>query len=420
MNPSLTRRHWLAAGLASVPTALATALTTAGRARATESALFPLAPGVSVHHMLNWPDVTQGPSGLAYRWPPFQRAAFGMSDAEIARLKAAGFRVVRLTADPSIWLASPPERRTELAAITTGTIRRFLGAGLDVVYDLHPVNVNPAWGPERLVTAIDGPAFRAYADLVERVATELRGLPRDRVVFELINEPPLDRPADIRRWQPMMELLHRRARAAAPDLPLVVTGAQWGSHRALIQLDPTPFRGSNVVYTFHFYEPAAFTHQGVEKVDWQYIKDLSWPPRRTLQEAVAAATARVRADPGLDEAGRTKQTAYTTKLLGDYFAGTNDVAQIRAEFQKVADWAKRHGIPTNRIYLGEFGVVHNPGDPDNGWLDWLRAVRETADSFGFGWSLWAYKGWGGMSLTGDHVRTVPQPEMLAALGLKAA
>jgi hypothetical protein len=115
---------------------------------------------------------------------------------------------------------------------------------------------------------------------------------------------------------------------------------------------------------------------------------------------------------------REKQV--TRKLLSDYELTGHDRARMRADFKAVADWAARQGIPAQRVFLGEFGCTsmanHVRLGPDR--VQWLRAVRETAEEFGFGWALWAYKGYGGMALF-DEKNSI-DVDIAAALNLKDA
>ena len=106
-----------------------------------------------------------------------------------------------------------------------------------------------------------------------------------KLALELMNEPQYgwDAPTT-ERWQRMLELLHQGARAQAPDLLLVVTGARGGDATGLKALDPAPFAASNVLFSFHYYEPHDFTHQGVVSPNpsashWRFISGLPYPAK---------------------------------------------------------------------------------------------------------------------------------------------
>lgn len=362
-----------------------------------------LSRGINIHHMLNWPDTKPGDGKTQYVWPPFEAANYQMSDAEIEHLKAMGFDFVRVTADPSIFLTADKARFEYLTQLVQKTSRRFISAGLNVVFDLHPVDVNPDYAPLKLVASIESPEFRAYSDLVEKMARSLNSLPHDHFAFELMNEPWLEG-SDIPRWQSMMERLHIRARKGSADLPLVITGAAWSDAKALMQLDLRPFKGSNVLYTFHYYDPHTYTHQGVSSDEGAYLSGLRWPASHdNIQAVLTTALARISAVQPSSVTLMKQRKEITTKLLHDYELTAHNRDRLHADFTKVANWAARERIPTARVYLGEFGCVNSANGVtlDNDRVDWLRAMRNTAQEFGFPWALWAYKGYGGMALFGD-------------------
>ena len=105
-----------------------------------------------------------------------------------------------------------------------------------------------------------------------------------------------------------------------------------------------------------------------------------------------------------------------------YFASRFDRASIGAAFDKVGTWADQHRIPHQRILLGEFGVIgsygsyHGARDEDR--ARWLADVRTEAESRGWPWAIWLYRGYGGMAIGPDPpARTGFDPVALRALGL---
>ncbi len=80
-----------------------------------------------------------------------------------------------------------------------------------------------------------------------------------------------------------VELL-RTARAAAPQLTLVASGACGSMIAGLEALDPARLGDANLIYTFHFYEPYVFSHQGAPWMTsepmYRYLNAVPWPGRR--------------------------------------------------------------------------------------------------------------------------------------------
>lgn len=409
-EPLLDRRAFWA-GLCALLAAPAAASTYAAAPR--------LRRGVNLHHLLSWPETTGEGASLDYVWPPFRRAENAISDDELARLAAMGFDYLRVTVDPGIFLAAKEPRFKELTELTVAMARRLIGAGFSVILDLHPTEVNPAYGPKKVVDGVDGPVFLAYARIVEKLARAFDALPHDRFLFEMMNEPWLYTPRDMEQWQRMMTLLHAKARAAAPELPLVVTGAKWSDAKALMQLDLAPFRDSNVFYTFHYYDPHTWTHQGVESdAETRHLSGLRWPPERGNIDAVTKAAVvhaeEATASSGFTAAAREKRAA--RDVLTDYFRTGHDPARVVDDFAAVAQWAKSNRLSSDRIFLGEFGCVKTAlGQTLPDRLPWFSAVREAAEANGFPWALWVYKGYGGMAVVSDEEVDWP---LVDAIGLR--
>jgi endoglucanase len=220
--------------------------------------------GVAIHNMMNWAAVEPSDPNR-YVFPAFVGPNYETSDALLRNVAAAGFDFVRLTIDPGPFLQFTGSKREALDQQLKGAVERLLRNGFCVLVDFHPVSQVPKYAPEKLVQAEDDPLFIAYAGVIGRTAHLLATLHTNRVALEVMNEPQYGwDPATTVRWQRLLEHLHREARAEAPDLLLVLTGARGGDIKGLLALNPEPFKRSRVLYSFHYYEPHDFTHQGVK------------------------------------------------------------------------------------------------------------------------------------------------------------
>ena len=374
--------------------------------------------GINLHHLLNWPDVKKTAGALEYTWPPFQGNHYQIKDQELHSLVRMGIDFVRVTVDPSIFIVMKGERQIALLNRLQTIVKQCLAANLKIIVDLHPVNVNPAYKPEILIDASRTDIFNAYLDMVETIAKTLAEFPPSKTAFELMNEPWIKNLSEAPRWQPMLEQLHARARATAPNLPLILTGMYWSDYRALLKLDTKPFKSSNVLYTFHYYDPHSFTHQGVEGDDAQYLSKVDWP----LTEG-KAVNVQSRAEAAIEasnqsEPSKIKAKTRSSQLIRSLWKDGYNEQRIEKDFAAVADWAKGNFVAHNRILLGEFGcVVTARGEPVGASrLAWLAKVREMAEKNGFPWAYWSYKGYGGMELMDKKGQI--DPELVVALGLK--
>ncbi|MEH3144227.1 MAG: cellulase family glycosylhydrolase [Methylobacterium frigidaeris] len=382
--------------------------------------------GVGVHTMLNW--ARTDPERTAYRPAPFDGPAYDLPQVTIRNVAAAGFDFVRLTVDPGPFLQLEGAPRDALDRHLVAVVRRFLAEGLAVIVNLHPNSQVPAYSAVRWLVSTEDPTYRAFLALVGRTARVLAGIGSPAVAFEPLNEPPYGYdPASVRRWQAMCEAMHEAARRSAPDMLLVLTGARGGNRHGLVALDPAPFRGSRVLYSFHYYEPYAFTHQGVPAEDgdaasWRYFSDMPYPagsvPAALVLDGVAA---NVDAASGLDPLQRRRALVQAQERASAYLATRFGPADTARAFDEVRDWARRHGVEPGRIILGEFGATRTYGryrasDPVS-YEAWLSDTREAAERRGFAWSLWVLGGTGGMALvTGDGATTLDRGT-LRALGL---
>lgn len=386
-----------------------------------DAATYPkLRRGVNLHNLLNWPDAQVKGDRTTYAWPAFQASHFSMTDDELRALVSAGFDFVRLTVDPSIFIEATGSNAAQIEQHAKDVVARLLRQKLNVVFDLHPVTVNPVYAPDNLVRDENAPQFQAYAALVGRMALMLREFPPNRLALELMNEPHVlgTAAADNRRWQSMLETLHGTARSGNASLPLVLTGAQGSDRLALTLLDLRPFRESNVFYTFHYYEPFAFTHQGVPRIQTQCIADLHWPEDDANAEEALARAEDCVASATLGRAERDTLSQDTDHLFYGYKHHHFGMAEAAAGFDAVGRWAADNGVAPSRILLGEFGCVssaagHALGDQR---ARWLRNVVQNAERLGFPWAYWAYRGSGGMQLR-DATSAALDAETLQALQL---
>jgi endoglucanase len=366
--------------------------------------------------VLNWPALEVDANGSRYVWPPFAADVYVLRAEDLTRVRALGFDFIRLTVDPGLWIAEGARRGDRLEQHYARVVEAVLAAGLNLVFDLAPVDNHPDFTPARLTGTLG--RFDGYADMVARAARLLTKYPRERVALELFNEPPLVGSEGEARWAQMQTRLHTSARGVAPELALVLSAAHWGDFAALTRLDPALYRDSNVIYTFHYYAPHLFTHQGSKTGPTSYVSGLSWPlTRAAAQQAEAEAEQAVALDNALDADAQTKMREQIARAFAGEGARPHDDAAIARDFDAVRLWAQAQGVAPQRVLMGEFGCVLASHGRATGAarLAWLASVRRAAEARGFGWAYWAYKGFGGMELV--DAQGALHGDLLAPLGL---
>lgn len=388
----LSRRLFLLAGAAALamPVSLGISARAAGRLK--------LRRGGSIHTMMNWADLQPG-SKSAFAWPPFSADHFQVPAEVMRLLRRTGLDFVRITVDPGPFLQAGPDQYADLERIVLAKCRQVLDADMSVVFDFHPVNQVPAFAPVHIVKSTDSDLFRRYVAMIARTARTLRKLDPSRVALEPFNEPPYGYSNETAtRWQRMLEIMHKAVRAEHPGLPLVLSGAASGGILGLRNVDASRFSDPNIFWSFHYYDPHVFTHQGVRTSQtnmlyYRYLSDLSYPAEATdVPLALSAVENAVMADTSLPAILRPRMLDAARSAARTYLESGFGRANIATDFDKVARWAAKYAIPHERIFLGEFGVARrNPlgsGALSRHRYNWLRDIRVLAEKHGFGWGLW--------------------------------
>ncbi len=381
-----------------------------------------LARGLNLEIWVEWLAVDDmlTREGFLTPYPDWRRF---VGKEEFERYRADGFDFLRMPFDPGPMLAlGPGPAQDALIAEIRAAAEMGHEAGLTVIVDLHSIpRPDEVWGTDDVM----GRMWPDYLPLVGRVAAALDGLPPERTLFEPLNEPTLDcdaiwddsAEAPPERWPDMLAQMHAVARAGAPDLPLVLSGACWGGIDGLERVDPGRIGDENVIWSYHSYDPFPFTHQSA---NWtgsplKYISRLPYPPSSlddvTAMERAAAAALRMQAAEGAAD------PAAIAAEIAAYRAMPDDIGP--AVSARAAEWAARHGIPARRLILGEFGAIHTDQEGRFQGDDALRYIadqRAGAEQQGIAWAVWSLTGEMAVTLPDDPAR-VMDPAVCAALGL---
>ena len=371
--------------------------------------------GIGISHVMAWAPLEAAPS-REFVFPPFSypEAAFAR---ELSALRRAGFDFVRFAVDPGPFLQWQDSRRDALEQTLLREVRLILSHDLSVIVDFHPSDMHPDYAAEKIAAGVDAPLFRRYLALLSRTSGLLGALNSPRVALELMNEPP---PRAF-VWRPMREAAYAAARSAAPKLLLVLDGGEEGNLDGTITLDGYP-ADPNILFSFHYYRPWQFTHQGLAGMAAQYLTDVPYPAAaRAMQESVAATTATIDAaalGPSLEQ----QATVKARRDLEAYRVSAFDRTTIVADFDKVARWAREHRVPAERVILGEFGAMNNAqrgnATRQAERMRWFADVRAAAEAHGFAWAAWVHSGSIGFALVTHEGSTELDPDTLRALGFE--
>lgn len=357
-----------------------------------------------------------------YAWPPFQDQRPVPRPGDLRRLAAAGFDFVRIPVDPGPYLAFSGAQRSALMSMLTEAVARCLDAGVSVIVNLQINEATHYWNSQRLIASRQAQYFAGYEGLVADVASVLARLASDRVALEPVNEPPQACGSD--QWPVVQMALLNAARLAASDLPLVATGACGSMIPGLEGLDPAPVKAlAPVFFTFHYYEPYLFSHQGapwMREPVYRALNNVPWPASAgSLEATLESVRRRMAADTVLSAEAKASAYDETERVLIQYFDAKPDRPFVDQAMGRVADYASRHGIAREHIILGEFDALRSDAryvaapNPDR--ARYIRDVRMSAEAAGFPWAFWNL--FDGMGLIDDTTRAFDRA-IAEALGLR--
>jgi hypothetical protein len=217
----------------------------------------------------------------------------------------------------------------------------------------------------------------------------------DTVAFEIMNEPPDEAELaklGLRSWSThFAPLFYRDIRQVAPNMTVIIQSSAGGWSEAIPKLRTLDF-DSNTIFSFHFYTPGEFTHQGshhdvlygVPFPISGYVggKDQMW------KEVEARIAAKFVGDPN----GEKSALQQYSKLLDYLWYPPDPLGPTWIRWPKLDNWIRQERVNPRRILCGEFGVVSDinfngkPGTDLTSRVNYMRTVRSEVESRGFcGW-----------------------------------
>lgn len=318
---------------------------------------------------------------------------------ELQLIKSLGITHIRLPVDPlnlfyeSLRPGFDPNERflTHLDSI----IHKLLGLGFVISVDMHPRTAFMS----RYKREPDS-TLPELAQAWRLLANRYKDLPRDAVLYEVLNETPVSQ----KTWERHSTELVRTIRAIDGERILVIGPPNYQRIDTLMHLKPLP--DSRTVYAVHYYDPMTFTHQGMPWSPRNPISRLSGIPFPTHLEdpAIQNALSRLEANNDASAVG---------KLRSDLKVAWNE-ARILRDFGKIAQWVTQNKRP---VIVNEFGVIAST-TPPNDRARWLEAVRKGAEAACVGWVHWDYGGAFAFTVQENGLRR-PDPIVVKALGLKS-
>jgi endoglucanase len=279
--------------------------------------------GMNVSYLDHWWEGTKEKHFADFAKP----AEAAKREKMFADIANAGFKTVRLPICFSAWmqLKQPYNWDNPKALeIADNFVNRALSNNLNVIIDLHHTEfdntIPEAKNAERTV------------NLWIKIAERYKNTDPEKVFFELRNEPR-DITAEGWRWE--VEQLVKYIRPIAPKHTLIVGFEEWNGRKQMIQ--SKPFADPNIIYTFHYYDPFVFTHQGATWAG-DGLSDVKYVPFPWLK------TRKI-------ETPSTAKGKWVEGMINAYEKDSN-AAKMFADLKEAKDWSVKNKVP---IFLGEFG-----------------------------------------------------------------
>ncbi len=214
--------------------------------------------------------------------------------------------------------------------------------------------------------------------------------------YEVLNEP---HGIDDAIWLTIQRHVVDAIRGVDRERKIIIGPAGWNSYNNLKYMSGS--RDRNLIYTFHFYDPFLFTHQGA-----------SW----TSPSMVSLAGVPFPYDPNrMPECPEDLRGSWVEGSLDYSYPTEGTVARIKELIDIAVDFKTRHDVP---LFCGEFGVYIPNSDPDDR-VYWYSVVRECLEANGIAWTSWDYTGGFGLFKANgndmfEHDLNIP---LIEALGL---
>ena len=314
-----------------------------------------------------------------------------VTTADLRVMRDLGIQFVRFPFDPALLMqdghvSSSPDKE-QIWNQLDSALDMVQSAGLAVDFVVFPDD-------EFIQQLRTQDGLKQFILLWQVLAKHFSGRDPERFFFELINEPKVQDRYD---WIGIEIQVVKAIRQIDQQHTILASGANWDGLEDLLDTEALP--DSNVIYTFHFYEPYAFTHQGAMWADSElpYYKDIPYP---ATPELIAQKLRSIPSD----------RARYRLYLYG---AGGWNRAGIGQRLAFAADWGRERHVP---VICNEFGAYAET-TPADSRARYLEDVRSALEQQGIGWAMWDWSGNSGLvSRKNDEV--LPDAAIARALGLK--
>ena len=326
--------------------------------------------------------------GGSVEYSPKHTSAY-ITLADLRAMRAMGIQYVRFPFDPAQLTRDGvlSADKEDVWKNIDEALDMVQGSGLAIDFVVFPADDYK----QRLATQA---GVNQFIVLWQALAKHFAGRDPNRFFFELMNEPKIE---NRYKWIGIEGQTLKAIRQIDTRHTVLATGANWDGLEDLLEAEALP--DGNVIYTFHFYEPYAFTHQGINWAESElpFYKNIPYP---ATPESLAEEVKSIR-----DDGAR-----YRLYLYG---AGGWNRTGIGQRLAFAADWGRERHVP---VICNEFGADRETAPADSR-ARYLEDVRIGLEQQGIGWAMWDWSGNFGLVTRKDNA-VVPDAAIAHALGLK--
>jgi endoglucanase len=296
-------------------------------------------------------------SWLEQTWNTKALSTTPVNNNDFKLLKSLGFNSVRLPVAFKYYSAKHIPIVNVLKCID-----RVLGYckqnGLKLVIDYHYGKLNDSNHIAETQVIIN-----IWNVLAKRYLKE----PANQLFFEIYNEPP---PMNPQIWKDAAYNIVNAIRKTDKKRTLLVGASNYNSIYELSRMVRLP--DENIIYTYHFYEPFFFTHQGAAWVGNQ-VATIGVPFPYNVEKFPAINP---------KAKGTWGETNY------NQYKNDGNEQSVKDKLQIVKNWSGTYYVP---VICSEYGVYNQYADTESR-CRYIKVVRSTLKQLQMPGMLWDYDG----------------------------
>ena len=278
---------------------------------------------------------------------------------DLIRIKNLGCDVIRLPINLHFMTNGAPDY----------TIDPLFFDFLDQVVDwaeelqIHLLLDNHTFDPnENTDPSVEGTLLKVWPQMAEHYKNR-----SNYIYYEVLNEPHGITTAV---WCQIQQKVINAIRAIDTKHTIVVGPAGYNSYNELKNMPV--YTDSNLIYTFHFYDPFMFTHQGATwTTGMQDLANIPFPYNVAAMPATPASP----------------KGTWVESIMNSYKTdGT--VAKVKQWLDIAVSFKTSRNV---KLFGGEFGV-YIPNSPHADRVFWYDVARKYLEEIGITWTIWDYQG----------------------------